>query len=119
MSPRSSRTSSGHGSRSTTASNGTSAREPRDGPLQDAHTAEVERVVDLRPFTARLHEAGFAENLQMLADCRLADREDLGKVARTRPALRGKTESDPKPHRMTEGLELRRRIHLHNYITVL
>jgi hypothetical protein len=55
----------------------------------------------------------------MLADRRLADSEDVGEVARTRPTLRSEAKSDPEPHRMTEGLELRRRVHLRNYITIL
>jgi hypothetical protein len=51
-----------------------------------AHAGRVERVVDLRALAPRADETRFAEHLEMLADGRLGDAEDLGEGARARAA---------------------------------
>jgi hypothetical protein len=74
--------------------------------LKRIHAGRVERVVDLCPIAECLDEASLPQDLQVLADGRLADRKDLGEVACTRPALHGEAEGDAKPYRVAKRLEL-------------
>ena len=81
-------------------------RQPADFFLKRSHAGRVERVVDLGPLAACLDQAGLPQDLQVLADCRLADREDLGEVTCARPALRGEASGDAEPDGMAKRFQL-------------
>lgn len=65
--------------------------ERRERCSEGTHAIGIERVVDLGALSARAYEAGLEQNLQVLANRRLADREDLGEVACAGAALVGET----------------------------
>lgn len=86
---------------------------------QPRRSFRLQAVVDPRPATFAAHDAGLAQDLQVMRDGRLAHVATIGEVARAHLTVGSQLLSDREPRGLGERLQDLDVVHGENYIDQL